>query len=239
MSTELYEPVPWAFTDTPGVLLWTWLTPHFVARITGTEVANDLDPDGRRIIRSYQWDLGDLIRPNQGLPRPLVSGTSASFEDAERMIREHVGKCYDHRLGYRPFAGPLAFTFVLSTGESIDVREFIGTRCSVTVLMPDRSERTVIGDLDVNHYKLRLTSREQILDIVPEHVIRITNRSEAAERATAITHSDLYSGIGRIYREDPRPGCTGRAGFMMGTVDHAGAARCPLHETGVPEHLLR
>ena len=43
----------------------------------------------------------------------------------------------------------------------------------------------------------------------------------AAERATEIVRGDLYSGIGRMYREDPRPGCTGRAGFMVGTVDHA------------------
>ena len=47
-----------------------------------------------------------------------------------------------------------------------------------------------------------------------------------------------YSGIGRIYREDPRAGCTGRPGFAAGTVDHAGAPRCPLHEEGLPEHLL-
>jgi hypothetical protein len=119
------------------------------------------------------------------------------------------------------------------------VSELLGTKCTVTVLMPDGAQRTVSGDLDVDHYKWRLASPEMTLEIIPEHVVRITNRSEAAERATAITHLDSYSGIGRMYREDPRPGCTGRAGFMVGTVDHAGAPRCPIHEAGVPEHLLR
>lgn len=239
MTVDLVEPMPWTFTDSPGVLAWTWLTPHFVGRITGSEVVNEDDPDGRRIIRSYEWDVSDLVRTVQGLPRQLVAGESTDFEDAERSIREHVGKCYDPRLGYRKFAGSLAYTFTLSTGELVDVSEFIGTRCAVTVLMPDRTERTVSGDFEVTHYKWRMAASDRIMEIVPEHVIRITNRSEAAERATLIIRGELYSGIGRMYSEDPRPGCTGRAGFMLGTVDHAGAHRCPLHEAGLPEHLLR
>jgi hypothetical protein len=239
VSEGLAEPIPWTFTDSPGILLWTWVTEHFAARITGAEVDNEEDPNGRRIIRSYQWDVSDLMRTNQGLPRLLVEGTSGTFEDAEAMVREHVGKLYDPRLGYRRFAGSLAFTFILSTGESVDVGEYIGTRCSVTVLMPDRSERTVTGDLDVAHYKWRLSTPEQVLEIIPEHVVRITNRSEIAERATAITRNDSYSGIGRLYNEEPRRGCTGRPGFTMGTVDHAGAPRCPIHEAGLPDHLLR
>lgn len=239
MSTGLAEPIPWTFTDSPGVLLWTWLAEHFVARITGTEVDNADDPGGRRIIRSYGWDLSDKIRSTHGLPRLLIEGNATSFEEAEALIREHVGKCYDPRLGYRRFAGSLAFTFTLSTGARVDVSEYIGTRCAVTVLMPNRSERTVTGDFDVSSYKWRLTSPEDVLEIVPEHVVRITNRSEVAERATAITRNDSYSGIGRIYREEPKPGCTGKPGFLMGTVDHASSPRCPIHEISVPDHLLR
>lgn len=237
--TALAEPIPWTFTDSPGILLWTWLTEHFAARVTGSEVDNEDDPDGRRIIRSYHWDVSDLMRTNQGLPRLLVEGTCESFEQAEILVREHVGKLYDPRLGYRRYSGALAFTFALSTGERVDVSEYVGTACSVTVLMPDRSERTVTGDLDVIHYKWRLSTPEQVLEIVPEHVVKITNRSEIAERATAITRMDSYSGIGRIYNEEPRRGCTGRPGFTMGTVDHAGAPRCPIHEVGLPEHMLR
>ena len=239
MSEGLAEPIPWTFTDSPGILLWTWVTEHFAARISGAEVDNEEDPDGRRIIRSYQWDVSDLMRTNQGLPRLLVEGTSGSFEDAEAMVREHVGKLYDPRLGYRRFAGSLAFTFVLSTGESVDVGEYIGTKCAVTVLMPDRTERTVTGDLDVAHYKWRLSTPEQVLEIIPEHVVRITNRSEIAELAAAIIRNDSYSGIGRLYNEEPRRGCSGRPGFTVGTVDHAGAPRCPIHEAGLPDHLLR
>lgn len=234
--SEIATPIPWAFTDTPGLLQWSWVTEHFSARVNGTEV--DAEHADRRQVRSYTWEISDLVRKQQDVPRLLVQGTTTSFDEAETLIREHVGKLYDPRLGYRRFAGPLAFTFTLSTGARVDVSEYIGTRCSVTVLMPDRSERTVSGDLDVMHYKWRLSSPEQVLEILPDHVLRITNRSEVAERATEITRNQTYSGIGRIYREDPRPGCTGRPGFTTGTVDHAGSARCPIHEVGLPDHLL-
>jgi hypothetical protein len=237
--SEPAQPIPWTYSDQPGILLWVWRTPHFIARIQGTEVANEDDPSGRRIIRSYSWDISDLMRTQQGMPRQLVDGTCSRFEEAEALVREHVGKLYDPRLGYRAFAGPLAFTFTLSTGERVDVTEYIGTRCAVSVLMPDGGTRTVTGDLDVSHYTWRLTTPEQLLEIVPEHVVRITNRSETAERATAATRADSYSGIGRIYNEEPRRGCTGRPGFQVGTVDHAGAPRCPIHEVGLPEHMLR
>jgi hypothetical protein len=239
VSNGLVEPVPWTFTDEPGVLLWTWVADHFVARVVGTEVANEDDPLGRRIIRSYAWEVSDLIRTNQGVPRLLVEGRATSFDEAETWVREHVGKLYDSRLGYRRFSGTLAYTFTLASGERVDVAEYVGTKCAVTVLMPDGGTRTVTGDLDVQHYKWRLATAEQMLEITPEHVVRISNRSEAAERATAITRNESYSGIGRLYREEPRGGCTGRPGFMVGTVDHAGSPRCPIHETGVPEHLLR
>lgn len=252
MSAGPLDPIPWSYTDSPGVLLWSWVTEHFVARISGTEVAGpgpesagdrgDTIADeftDRRLIRSYAWDVSDLMRTQQGLPRLLVEGISPGFSEAEALVREHVGKLYDPRLGYRRFAGSLAFTYSLSTGQRMDVSSYIGTRCSVTVLMADHSERTVTGDFDVHHYTWRLTTPVEVFDIVPEHVVRVTNTSEAGERARAVTHIDSYSGIGRIYREDPRPGCTGRAGFTVGTVDHAGAPRCPLHEEGLPDHLLR
>lgn len=256
MSAGVGEPIPWSYTDMPGVLLWSWVTDHFVARIAGLEVdaregqrddTAGVDAPGvggggealdRRRIRSYTWDVSDLMRTHQGLPRLLVDGTSSSFDEAERLVREHVGKLYDARLGYRAFSGSLAYLFTLSTGERIDVRPFMGTRCTVTVLMPDRSERVVTGDFDVRHYHWQVSTAQEILDIVPEHVLAISNRSDAAERASVITRNSSYSGIGRIYLEDPRPGCTGRAGFSLGTVDHAGAVRCPLHEEGLPEHLL-
>lgn len=232
-------PIPWKYTDSPGVLLWTWSTEHLSARIMGYEVPNPDDLTGARIIKSYNWELSDLIKRHQGMPRLLIEGVAATFEDAEHAIREHIGKCYDPRLGYGPIAGPWAFRFTIATGEVLDIRPFVNTRCAVTVLLPDGTETTVIGDLATRGYKWRLNGTESVLELTPEHVVSVTNRSEAAERAASYSHLDSYSGIGRIYKEEPRRGCTGRPGFTVGTVDHAGAPRCPIHEVSVPDDMLR
>ncbi len=239
MSEGMAEPIPWNFTDEPGVLLWTWQSPHFVARIRGTEVADPSDEPDRRLVRSFDWDLSDLVRRHQGLPRVLVEGSARNFDDAELHIREHAGKAYEPGLGYRKYAGVLAYTFTMSTGDVIDVRPLIGTQCVVTVLLPDRTSKTVTGDFSVHHYQWRLTTPLHEIDVIPEHVVSISNRSEAADRAAEVTRLSTYTGMGRLYREERRPGCTGRPGFEMGTVDHAGCPRCPLHEEGLPEHLLQ
>jgi hypothetical protein len=236
MSAEVGEPIPWSYTDAPGLLLWSWVTEHFAARIVGAEVTEPTVE--HRLVRTYSWEIGDLIRPQQGMPRVLVEGSSPTFEEAERHIREHTGKLYDPGLGYRRYSGSLAFSYTLTTGVQVDVSEYIGSRCGVTVLMPDGSERTVSGEFQVSGYTWTLTTADQVLEIRPEHVVRIGNRSEVADRAVEITRNSSYSGFGRIYREEPRMGCTGRPGFTVGTVDHAGAPRCPIHEVGLPDRLL-
>ncbi len=239
MSEGLADPIPWSYTDLPGVLQWTWVSQHFVASILGQEVVGADMEVGRRHVRTYHWELSDTINRQQGLPRLLVEGGATTFDDAEARIREHVGKAYDRSLGYLGFAGPWAYTFTIATGDVLDVREFIGTLTTAKVLMADRSERTVSGDFSVHHYEFCFTTPSSVFTVVPEHVVRLSNRSEVAERATELTSLRTYTGVGRIYREEVRPGCTGKPGFDVGTVDHAGVPRCQLHEEGLPEHLLR
>lgn len=227
--------IPWQYTDSPGLLQWAWVTDHLAARIVAQSASG---PDGSRIIRHYQWEVSDRLRLHQGMPRLLIDGNAGSFEEAEAQVREHVAKCYDPRLGYRRYAGSLAFTFELSTGVREDVSAMIGREVMVTVLHPDGSARTLRGDLDVRGYRWLLTTAHESLEVIPEHVVSVTDRSEQARLAANITRPSSYSGIGRIYREEARPGCTGRPGFIAATVDHAGSPRCPLHEVGLPDHLL-
>ena len=237
MIDEL-QPIPWRYTDSGGVLQWAWVTDHFIARIVGHEASGEVDVD-RRVMRNYRWELADLIQRNQDLPRVIVEGASRTWEEAEERIKENVGKAYDPRLGYRAFCGSSTFTFDLASGERIDVSSFLGTICNVTVLVPGGGERVVSGEFDVRNYRWIVSSRDGSFEVVPEHVVRITNRSETADRAAEIAYSPTYSGIGRIYREEYRAGCTGKPGFEAGTVDHAGAERCPIHERGISEHLLK
>ena len=168
-----------------------------------------------------------------------MDGAARTWEEAEEHIREHVGKAYHPRLGYRRFCGSATFTFDLASGERIDVSSYIGSMCHVTVLVPGGGERVISGDFDVRNYRWLLSGRDGSYEVVPEHVLRITNRSETADRAAEIAYSPTYSGLGRIYREEFRPGCTGKPGFEIATVDHAGAAPCPIHERGISDHLLK
>jgi len=230
------DPIPWIFTDEPGLLQWAWVTEHLVARISAVQAGTA--PDGQRLIRSLHWELLDRMRLQQDMPRLLIEGDASTFDQAEAAIREHVAKCYDARLGYRRYAGPLAFTFEISTGERLDVSGYVGREVTISVLTSDGSRSTVRGDFAVEGYRWKVRGGDAIYDIVPEHVVSITDRSSFAQEAIAVVRPESYSGVGRIYREDPRPGCTGTPGFLPQTVDHAGKARCPLHERDLPDHLL-
>ena len=233
--------IPWVYSDSPGVLMWTWVTDHFVATIRGSQAAVDPAHAGGadRVIRSYTWELSDLIRRQQDLPRLLIEGTCGSFDEAEDFVREHVGKAYDPRLGYGPIAGPFATTFTVADGRRIDVGDLIGHRCTVTVLVAGGGQDSVAGDLSVHHYRLRLRDGDSVYEITPEHIVDVRHRSRAADRAAAVTASPTYSGIGRIHKVEWRRGCTGAPGFDPGTVDHAGAPRCPLHEVDIDPDSLR
>lgn len=235
MHMRASTPIPWVYSDLPGILMWTWVSDHFVAKITGTEVLGG----DERTIRSYSWELADLMKTNQGLPRVLVEGVAGDFDEADGYIREHVGKCYDPRLGYQQYAGSLANTFTLASGERVDVSALVGSRCTVTVLMADGSTESAAGDFSVHHYMWRLRNGDEFLEIRPEHCTHITNRSAIAEKATALAYPETYIGIGRIYRTEHSAGCTGTPGFTIGTVDHAGAPKCPVHEAALPADLLR
>jgi hypothetical protein len=230
------DAVPWIFTDEPGLLQWAWVTDHFMARISAVQAG--VGADGQRLIRSMHWELADRMRLQQGVPRLLIEGDARSFDEAESALREHVAKCYDPRLGYRRYAGALAFTFELSSGERVDVSRYIGREVTVTVLQAGGERTTVRGDFDVSGYRWRVRGTDSVFDVVPEHAVSISDRSVFAQEAEELVRPASYSGVGRIYREDPRPGCTGTPGFLSQTVDHAGRPRCPLHERDLPDHVL-
>lgn len=234
-------PIPWVYSDAPGILMWTWVTDHFVAAIRGAQASVDpaLAGGADRIVRSYAWELCDLVRRQQDLPRLLIEGTCSSFDEAEGLVREHVGKAYDTRLGYGLFAGPLATTFTIADGRRVDVGDLVGQRCTVTVLVEGGAQASVAGDLSVHHYRWRLRDGDDVYEITPEHVVEVRHRSQAADRAATVVSNQTYLGFGRIYRDEWTRGCTGAPGFDQGTVDHVGAPRCPLHEVDVDPDSLR
>lgn len=204
--------IPWRYEDLHLLRRWLWETPHFVATITN---------EGP----TFAWDIGDLIVPWQGEPRILAEGYAGDFTTAEREVRETVGKSYPPALGYRRYAGSLATTFTIATGERVDLGEFNGTVAVVTVRDRTGHDHTLVGHVRVVHYELLMeTTDGRHLRILPAHIIRITS-----ETGGGPSSSTTHTGVGRLYHGHITPGCTGHPGYLPGTVDHSGET-CPVHE---------
>ena len=193
MSTQP-QPIPWAFSELPGIRRWTWLSEHAVCIVdtelvdaTGAAPGSALvdGPGARQASRSHTWSVADRIRTNQGVPRVLVEGQAATFDQAEDAIREHIGKLYDPSLGYGAFAGRLAGTFTLASGERVDLTDFIGRQCAVTVRVGEHATRGLVGELTIHHYRVRLRSAGGVTEITPEHIVSIHSRAVPAAGQSA------------------------------------------------------
>ena len=212
-STFGLRAIPWVFTDAPYLKLWTWRTPHFEARVTAD-------------FNSYAWEILDLMATTDPTGVLLTEGRTGDFATAENEVRETIAKSYPTRLGYQTYAGPLATTFTLATGQRVDLGVFTGVRCIVTVKFPDASLHTYYGDVRIVNYDLRLTQESgQTLAIQPTHITSII----AEAGPTSINSQSSYTGLGRIYRGRMMAGCTGKPGYLPDTIDHVGPI-CGIHE---------
>jgi len=219
-SIGALTPVPWRYHESGGLRVWNWETKHFYANVTSDEGG------------PFLWEVHD---GSGRAPRLLASGETPTFTHAENAVREVVGKSYRPALGYLEYAGSLAMTFALSSGQRIDLSPFLGHLCSVTVLLEDRTTRLVAGHFSIYHYDVLLEQANgTVLKIHPASIVSITREVDESE----VHHSDeidaRWLGVGRIYRGQPTEGCTGLAGFLSDTVDHSGPL-CPVHE--VPSEI--
>jgi hypothetical protein len=211
--------IPWRYVDLDLLEVWLWETDHFEAKVTAE--AN-----------CFAWEVGDLVVSDDGLPRWLTGGRAVDFATAERSIREVIGKSYPVRFGYRPYAGPLATTFLIATGERLDLGVFHGTRALVTVRMPGGADQSFLGHCSIQHYELLLTtdSGHQV-KIQPPYIVSVTGENGATARASAA--SSAFVGVGRIHTGAMVRGCTGSPGFLPDTIEHDGPP-CQVHESTVP-----
>lgn len=213
-STYGLRAIPWGFLDHALVKMWVWRTDHFDARVMAD-------------VNSFSWEILDLIRAVDGEGKFLAEGRAGDFAEAERAIRETIGKSYPTKYGYSGYAGALATTFTIATGESMDFAAFNGIRSIVTVKMPNGQEQSFVGETRVVHYELHLTALTgQTVKIQPAHILRVVPEGGGRARATA---ASTYTGMGRMYRGTVVPGCSGKPGFMPDTIDHTGE-KCSVHE---------
>lgn len=210
MVSSTLPAIPWAHSSSDFGSVWRWETPHFIITVNGDH-------------RSCYYTIADKSAAPGSPPRPLADGTAATFEQAERQIRETIGKAYHPSLGYQPYAGGLATTFTLATGQRVDLGEYADQLVTLTVSTPDGQGTTdYTGTVAFEHYELILTTGNIRIRISPTyiHAIRLIKRTTASVVPTRVN---------RTVEGQLVPGCTGVPGFIGGTVEHTGIP-CPIHE---------
>lgn len=202
-------PIPWTFTPAEGGV-WMWDTRVFRALISAV-------PGG------HSWEV---LHHGSGQDQSVASGTDVAFAAAETSVREIIGKAYHPRLGFRRFAGTLATSFQLEDGSWIDFGPLEFSSVTLGVRRPDGEIDQITGVLRVTNFSLLVdTMDDNLVSLLPHHVVsvRAYGGSTPPAQASPGPKSRITSG-------KPGGGCTGRAGFTAGTVDHIGAPPCPLHE---------
>lgn len=206
--------IPWAHSASEFGSIWVWDTPHFVVTVNGSN-------------RSCYY----VINAKSNIPgkslEPFADGTTATFEQAENLIRETIGKSYPPNLGYQHFAGPLATTFVIGTGARVNLGDYIGRFSNLVVFIKDSitgvmTEEPLNGVVAIDNYELILTLDTQTLRISPTFIKSIS----LPEIVKPIT---IPLGLDRIFSGKITQECTGKPGIIDGTVEH-NAGLCPVHE---------
>lgn len=203
--------IPWEYTN-GQIKVWRWLTKHFDAQIR-------TDADAIRFV----YVVTDLTR---GRRVPLANEFAMSFEDAEHSVAELVGKSYPVGAGYRPFAGDLATTFKISTGEEVDFGPFEGSQVQLTA-RTRQGVKVFDGTLQIRNYDIEILDNNGATAIIPPVLVQsvTADRVQRTERLSTTPGS-----VNRSVRGKYTTGCTGSPGFFDDTVDHSPAAAwCPLH----------
>lgn len=199
--------IPWSHESGEIGAVWKWETPHFEVVVNGN-------------VRSCYYRISDK---SEGGLKAFADGQAGTFEDAELLIRETIGKAYPPDLGYAAFAGYLATTFVTATGKKVDFAQFVDRAVDLTVLQPDGERKIYSGVLQISHYNVELHTDKIHLKIFPSYIEKVETKVEQSLRQR---EGRIY---GRVYRGRIEPGCNGKPGLADDTIEHHGLP-CPLHE---------
>lgn len=203
------SPIPWAYENSDFGSVWVWDTPHFVVTVNGDD-------------RSCYFQVADKSANPSAPPRPLLDGRTPTFEQTEQQVREAIGKAYSPALDYGRFSGAYATTFRIADGKSMDLGVFTGQEVDVVALGADGAPVNFTGVPRVEHYDFLLDVGESTLRISPSYVVSVTFAGQRPVFAS-------QPRVNRTFQGRVEFGCTGRPGFLGGTVEHSGIA-CPVHE---------
>lgn len=215
MTTEKTLPIPWQLSEHGKYIMYFWPTRHFEATIQS---------DGTK---NFFWNIEDL---SQGAAKPFLSGHNSSFKEAENEIKGFIGKSYETKDGYRPYAGKAATTFRIFNGREVDFGPLESKKAIVTVKLDATTERTFSGVLHVSHYELQISPEYgNAQSVPPSHIVSI--KSEYGGTDLAVDDNKMNNKTIRTYEGSYKQGCTGRAGFMENTVEHSpNDGWCPIHD---------
>lgn len=211
------KPVPWLFVDSPLLKAWTWSTEHFEAKIFSMGTQN-----------GYAWKVVDS---SGSRAVTLGAGEAQRFNQAEDELLELIGKSYPITLGYQSYAGDLATTFVLRSGRKVDLAPYVGTDVIVDVFNKEDPSTpiTLVGVFSIKNYKVHIrTDRSSVSAVPPEFIINIRREFDPTKMQDKVERQ----GSRRVFQQEWVKGCTGRPGFLVGTVIHNPTDEfCPIHDS--------
>lgn len=211
MSRAL-PPIPWAHSTSDFGSIWQWETSAFLVTVNGDQ-------------KSVYYQIADRMVDAKN-PKPFADGQASSFEQAERAIRETIGKAYPASMGFQQYAGNLATTFMLGNGQRVDLGLYVGRRVTAKVASREGQTEEYTGVASVKHYDFVLTEGEEAIKITPSYILEIKTHGGNPIQPPVAASSPTS---GRTFQGKVSPGCTGIAGFIPGTVEHYKGA-CPIHE---------
>jgi hypothetical protein len=217
MSSDIFsmkKKAPWVYATSSVLQMWQWKSDHFDAQIKS---------DGNRFIYS-------LTDTSQNVRHTIESNMAMDFRNAENRILELISKSYPIHLGYREYAGELATTFRINSGEDVDFGPLEGERVIVKVKTP-KGEQTVIGPLQVMYHKVNIIAdgSGDTVEIPP--VLILSVRPEFAKATDKAPTSKGTASRSRTVQGPFTRGCTGKVGYQAGTVEHpTRSSWCPIHK---------
>lgn len=198
--------MPWRYQEGGHLKAWYWKTDHFEA---------DIHSDGS----SFAYRIRDS---SSGHKRTIEEGRTTEFKKAQNKIVEVVAKSYPLKYGYRDYAGALATTFRISSGEPFDFGPYEGSRVILKVLNQGK-EQSFTGAISVENYRIKITGDNNKSFQIPPHMIISVNPEYGTVKRSAGVKTRTVEG--RYFQ-----GCTGKMGYRAGTVDHpANVEFCPIH----------
>lgn len=215
------KPIPWVYTDGEIAKFWIWKTPEFEVRIFA---------EGRIGARtSFGWKITDLSR---GREIPFDSSVATTFQEAVDTILEIIGKSYPRKLGYLTYAGDLATTFQIGTGQKLDFASFSGESVIVKIVADDGAETVLVGVLQVENYLIKVRSEDNIVTSFPPARIKDVQKQFGG---ISLSNREPSKAVGtklkRVFHTEYTRGCTGRPGFLPHTVMHGPADEyCSIHK---------